>query len=128
MITIDAERLSVHSEAQKNHQTMVACFQLGGELADDLLPYMLHHRKAQLNNVYRVALNGNRQQKKKALKEIEEDLKSIKASYKALMKHLNGFSKGLGNSQIKEVRDREADISNAMYEFQDKLFIVNNGK
>ncbi len=128
MITIDAEKLGVHSEDQKKSQMMIGCFQLGGELAHTLLPYFLHHRKVQLNNHFRVLLNGNRQQKKKAEKEIEADLKSIKSNYKSLMKHLNAFSNGLGNSKIKEVVDRECEISDAAYEFFDKLFIVNDGK
>ena len=128
MITIDAEQLGVHSENQKKHQQMIACFQMGGELADDLLPYMLHHRKVNLTNYYRQMLNGNRQQKKQAEKKIEEDIKTIKKSYASLMKHLNNFSSSLGSSEIKEVRDREEEISDAMYEYLDKLFIVNDGK
>ena len=128
MITINAEQLGVHSEDQKKHQQMIACFQMGGELAYNLLPYMLHHRKVQLTNHFRELLNGNRQQKKKAEKEIEADLKSIRVSFKSLMKHLEGFSNGLGESKIKEVVDREAEISDAMYEYLDKLFIVNDGK
>jgi len=128
MITIDAEQLGVHSEDQKKHQQMIACFQMGGELADDLLPYMLHHRKVHLTNYFRQMLNGNRQQKKQAEKKIEEDIKTIKKSYASLMKHLNNFSNSLGSSEIKEVRDREEEISDAMYEYLDKLFIVNDGK
>ena len=128
MITIDAEQLGVHSEDQKKHQQMIACFQMGGELADDLLPYMLHHRKVHLTNYYRQMLNGNRQQKKQAEKKIDEDIKTIKKSYASLMKHLNNFSNSLGSSEIKEVRDREEEISDAMYEYLDKLFIVNDGK
>ena len=44
------------------------------------------------------------------------------------MNHLEDFSRGLGESKIKEVVDREAEISDAMYEYLDKLFIVNDGK
>ncbi len=124
MIQIEANTLGVDSERQKNHQIMIACFQLGGEMADSNLDYMLFHQKKHLTNEQRVFLNGNRQQKKKAEKYIEEVLSQTKKSYKSLMSHLNKFSDTLGASYSTNVQKRESDISNAMYEFTDKLFEV----
>ena len=124
MIQLDANTLGVHSEDQKKHQQMIACFQMGGELAGDLLPYMLHHRKVELNNVYRLSLNGNRQQQKRAKKLIDDDLRSITSSYNSLTNLLNKFIMGLGSSMYSDVRNREIEISDAIYEFTDKLFEV----
>ena len=124
MIQIDTNILGVDSDKQKAHQIMIACFQLGGEMADSNLEYMLFHQKKHLTNEQRVYLNGNRQQKKKAEKYIDEVLAQTKKSYKSLMSHLNKFSDTLGASYSTNVQKREADISNAMYEFTDKLFEV----
>ena len=114
MIQIEANKLGVDSDRQKNHQIMIACFQLGGEI----------HQKKHLRNEQRVYLNGNRQQKKKAEKYIEEVLAQTKKSYKSLMSHLNKFSNTLGASYSTNVQKRESDISNAMYEFTDELFEI----
>tara|TARA_R110000765_G_scaffold166635_4_gene271531 strand:+ start:231 stop:608 length:378 start_codon:yes stop_codon:yes gene_type:complete len=124
MIQIEANKLGVDSDRQKNHQIMIACFQLGGEMADSNLDYMLFHQKKHLRNEQRVYLNGNRQQKKKAEKYIEEVLAQTKKSYKSLMSHLNKFSNTLGASYSTNVQKRESDISNAMYEFTDELFEI----
>ena len=124
MIQIEANKLGVDSDRQKKHQIMIACFQLGGEMADSNLDYMLFHQKKHLRNEQRVYLNGNRQQKKKAEKYIEEVLAQTKKSYKSLMSHLNKFSDTLGASYSTNVQKRESDISNAMYEFTDELFEI----
>ena len=124
MIQIESEVLGVDSERQKKHQIMIACFQLGGEMADTNLEYMLFHQKKHLTNEQRTFLNGNRQQKKKAEKFIEESLAMTKKSYKSLMSHLNRFSDTLGASYSTNVQKREADISDAMYEFTDNLFEI----
>lgn len=124
MIQIDSEVLPVDSENQKKHQIMVACFQLGGELADTNFPYMLHHYTISLKNDYRLMLKGNRQQKKRAEVEIKDKIKELKSSYKSLRNHLNKFSNSLGASYSQNVQKRESDISDAMYEFTDNLFKV----
>ena len=124
MIQVESNVLSVDSEKQKKHQIMIACFQLGGEMADSNLDYMLFHQKKHLRNEQKVFLNGNRQQKKKAEKYIEDVLAQTKKSYKSLMSHLNKFSDTLGASYSANVQKRESDISDAMYEFTDKLFIT----
>ena len=66
MIQLDTNTLGVDSEKQKMHQIMIACFQLGGEMADSNLEYMLFHQKKHLTNQQRAFLNGNRQQKKES--------------------------------------------------------------
>ena len=124
MIQIDANILGVDSENQKKHQIMVACFQLGGELADDNLDYMIHHYTISLKQNYRLMLKGNRQQKKRAENEIKERLKELKTSYKSLKKHLGAFSNSLGASYSVNTQKRESDISDAMYNFTDELFEV----
>jgi len=124
MIQIESNKLGVDSEKQKNHQIMVACFQLGGEMASSNLEYMLFHHKKSLQNEYRQMLNGNRQEKKKAEKQIKETIDRVKKSYNSLMNHLNIFSHNLGASYSTDVRKRESDISDAMYNFTDELFEV----
>ena len=124
MIQIESEVLGVDSERQKKHQIMIACFQLGGEMADTNLEYMLFHQKKHLTNEQRGFLKWQQATKKKAEKFIEESLAMTKKSYKSLMSHLNRFSDTLGASYSTNVQKREADISDAMYEFTDNLFEI----